>query len=158
MDALSASTGFEPLTPRRAVAAAARGDFERDELPVVVELLTATLAASAAAVESAAAAFGWCECTPDPDGEVLVPAVCLAPGDACDADREGEFDAAEPVFGPAVDELDVEVFDSAGAANATPELLARAAPTPSATASAPTRPTYRAAPTATGAVIQEREF
>jgi len=41
-----------------------------------------------------------------------------------------------------VDELDDEELESVGSASATPGMLATAVPTPSATANAPTRPTY----------------
>jgi hypothetical protein len=40
------------------------------------------------------------------------------------------------------DEEDDEELESVGSASATPGMLATAVPTPSATANAPTRPTY----------------
>jgi hypothetical protein len=86
------------------------------------------------------------------DDEPAVPEELVDSDDAVEAENpvddepegesDDELDADEEESDDELEELDVE----SGSANATPGVLATAAPTPSATANAPTRPIYFAVP------------
>jgi hypothetical protein len=115
------------------------GSSDRDD--VSEEVLSSDSDTSASLSESSAASDA-------DEEEELVEDVDDDESDESDTDPDGEFfsDDAESDGGFDDDESDFDEDELESSASATPGHAATAAPTPSATASAPTRPMYFALP------------